>query len=113
MSTTGYDRFRSFPVPARMGNLASSLAHLAATAERGSQLSHVPQMLDECRRLIEWTGPDTDVDVASKLVDLQIQLSIWRLKWDGNSARSAHELAQEARLSAENVLKWSGLLDQE
>src|SRR5947209_4502040 len=113
MIASSAERFRSFPLLAKMGNLASSLAHLATTAEIPSQRDYVPQMLNECKRLIEWTGPETAIDIAAELVDLQIRLARWGLRWPSADGPQCKELAQEARLSADQVLQWSGLLDEE
>jgi hypothetical protein len=108
------ERYMSFSLPVRLGNLASSLAHLSTTAEMKSQHDHVPRMLRECKSFIEWTGPETEVEIAEQLVGLQVQLAIWQLSWDSmrRDPIGTEQLVTSARASSDQVLQWSGLLDE-
>jgi hypothetical protein len=115
MNQTGLkDRYLKFPLPVRLGNLASSLAHLATTAEMRSQYDHVPRMLSECKSFIEWTGPETAVEIAEQLVRIQVQLAVWQLNWEKirYDPEKAAEVVIGARASSDQVLQWSGLLDE-
>ncbi len=108
------ERYMRFPLSVRLGNLASSLAHLSTTAEMKSQHDYVPRMLRECKCFIEWTGPETEVEIAEQLVGIQVQLAIWQLNWDvmRSDPKETEELVTSARVSADQVLQWSGLLDE-
>src|SRR5947207_2411213 len=76
-----YARYMRDPIAVRLGNLASSLARLSKDVAEGRD-ECVLAMLDECKHFIEWTGPETEIEVAGELVRLQVQIAGWQRKWD-------------------------------
>jgi hypothetical protein len=72
-------------------------------------------LIRESQFFMEWVVPnllDTNIDLATELVELQRQLSGWKLHWSTLWTSPAHRL-QVARYSQEwsdRLLKLSGLL---
>jgi hypothetical protein len=68
----------------------------------------------ESKRFIEWTAADVSPDIQPELVRLQVELALWQLRWPGLSGDPAarEELARRARERSQQVLEWSGLLDE-
>ena len=107
------DRYMRDPVPIRLGNLASSLAALSTSAASAVRHDHARTVIDECKHFIEWTGPETDIEVAAELVRLQVRLAGWQRHWEELRADPDRvaEVSAEARRASDPVLEWSGLLD--
>lgn len=110
---TSQERYLRDPLPVRLGNLASNLTRIASCSQRPSQLETVLSMLDESKHFIEWTGPEAAVEVQPELARLQVELARWQLRKDAllSDPLACVELSQAARDRAEQVLKWSGLLE--
>lgn len=88
----------------RLGGLASNLARLADFAENPAHRQLVDTLLEESEHFIEWTAPDAPIEVQAKLVELQIQLALWRRKLPDTT------FGQEARKGSTEILEMSGLL---
>ena len=73
----------------------------------------VVSLIDESKRFIEWTANDADIDTAGELVELQIQLALWQLRWTKIWADPAQrmEVAAQAQIWSDRILERSGLLD--
>ena len=73
----------------------------------------VVSLIDESKRFIEWTANDADIDTAGELVELQIQLALWQLRWTKIWADTAQrmEVAAQAQIWSDRILERSGLLD--
>ena len=107
-------RYLRFPVPARLGNLASSLARIADFSAMMDNSGQVVSVLDESTYFIEWTAGETVAETAAQLADLQCQLARWQLNWQqiwDDPAQRA-QVAQESRAWSDRVLQMSGLLDR-
>ena len=65
-------RYLRDELPVRLGNLASTLAHIGSYAKGGKNPQAVLRLLGESRFFIEWTAADTDVEVAAELVEMQV-----------------------------------------
>ena len=105
-------RYLRFPVPARLGNLASNLARIADFSLMMDAPAQVVRVLDESNYFIEWTAGETEVDTAAQLAELQSQLARWQDDWPQiweDPARRA-QVAQASRAWSERVLQMSGLL---
>jgi hypothetical protein len=106
------ERFLRDPQPVRLGNLASSLARVASCAPRPTQASTVASLLDECKRFLEWAGPDAAPEVQPDMVRLQVDIARWRRRWNpaAHDPAQASELAVVMRAGSQKALEWSGLL---
>ena len=107
------ERYMRDPCPIRLGNLASSLARVSSFAALPTRAATIPQLLDECKWFIEWTGPEVAPDIQPDLVRMQVDLALWQLRWERGEPTEdlRNELAREARAYSDLVLRWSGLLD--
>lgn len=105
-------RFLKDPVPRRLGALAADLARVASSALRDESGESVLLMLEESQAFIDWTGAETEPDVASELADMQVQLALWRRSWGAaRESRSLRALLSlQARRWSEQVLLQSGML---
>jgi len=110
------ERFLRDATPVRLGNLASTLGHIAVLIPQPPHTRAVKKMIDEAAWFVEWAVPDlSDVEEQAELVDLQRQLSRWRNHWEAVSAdeSSRLEIAQLASRWKARVLEMSGLLERE
>ncbi|MEW5720796.1 MAG: hypothetical protein AB1817_19380, partial [Chloroflexota bacterium] len=93
------------------------LARIASTAEIPA-VAAVSSLLAESRAFVEWSAPDLlpdRVDDAARLVDIQRGLTHWYWIWNDAQHDPAQraQLAAQARAWSDEILKMSGLLDQE
>ncbi len=74
----------------------------------------VESLIAESKFFIEWTAPEAEVNIATELVELQIQLPRWQYNWarmwDDPVLRS--KLAEESAAWSQRVLEMSGLLSR-
>ncbi|GAQ00072.1 hypothetical protein [Leptolyngbya sp. NIES-2104] len=81
----------------QLESIVLNLARIQTLANSGEDGQVARHLVRESQFLIEWTVPtidlETDLPIATALVDLQRQLSEWKLDWDGlwenASARSS------------------------
>jgi len=110
-------RYVNQAISMRLGGLAANLARIASVAET-SVVAAISTLLAESRAFIEWTAPDLvadRVDDAARLVDIQRGLTRWYRIWNDAQHDSAQraQLAAQARAWSDEILRMSGLLDQE
>jgi tRNA A37 N6-isopentenylltransferase MiaA len=108
------ESFTRYEVPFRLGNLASSLAHIKSCAGNEAHKELVKSFVEESKFFIEWTAGDMDIDRAAELADMQIQLARWQLTWDRIWADQAEllKVINTAKLWSDRVLDMSGLLNE-
>ena len=108
------ERYMRDPLPVRLGNLVSSLTHLSTSGGMRSQHDYVPRMISECKHFIERTGREADLPYVEGLHNLQVKLAGRQLHWETlrNDLEATERVAAETRASSDQVLQWSGLLDE-
>ena len=111
------ERYMQDGLPVRLGGLAANLMRIASVAvasvaDHPANRQVVDSLLEESKFFIEWTVPDTSIDKQEALVELQIRLALWQLRWypDSNDPVKRARLIQEVRAWAAQVLEMSGLL---
>jgi hypothetical protein len=111
------ERYMQDGLPIRLGGLAANLMRIASVAvasvaDHPANRQIVDSLLEESKFFIEWTAPHASLDEQEALVELQIRLALWQLRWypDSNDPVKRARLAQEARSWATEVLEMSGLL---
>ena len=108
--TKRYDRFMSDPTPIRLGGIAANLARIASFAGDPRHHNAVLDLIEESKWFIEWAAPEADLDVAARLVEMQISLALIEARMhDGRIDVNA--MIQSASTWSEEVLQMSGLLD--
>lgn len=107
-------RYLRDDVPVRLGGIAANLARVRSFSTNQGQDQFVEMMIDESKHFIEWTTLDAESEIQSELVDLQIQLAVWKqnwtLIWNDLGQRSA--VAGLAGKWSDRILDLSGLLNE-
>ncbi len=97
----------------RLGGLAANLSRIKSFAANENNKKLVESLIDESKHFIEWTARETEIEVAAKLVELQVELALWQIRldrmWSDTSQRK--EIAERSNLWSQQVLSVSGLLD--
>lgn len=106
------ERYMRDELPARLGGLAANLSRIKSFSTNEASRDTVASLIDESKMFIEWTAAQAEIDVAAKLVELQIQLALWQLQWQNIWADSAKRLqvAEQSSIWSKQVLDMSGLL---
>jgi len=97
----------------RIGGLAANLARIASFSDEPGNFKAVETLIEESKFLIEWIAPDFPLDVQTKLIELQIQLSLWHLKFPEicQTPESLKNLITQATAWSKELLKISGLVE--
>jgi hypothetical protein len=104
-------------VDIQLGGLAADLARVASFVKIPA-FAATETMVEESRAFIEWCAPKflpDRVDEAARLVDIQRGLTFWYHRWNQivNDLSEREKLSTQAQQWSDEVLKMSGLLDQE
>jgi hypothetical protein len=106
-------RFQSDNTSTRLGHIASNLARIR-TFCNSAYKEAVESVADETMYFIEWTAAEIEPEYAEELVNIQVQIAQWKLKfdnlWSNDSERKS--LSEQASIWSEQVLDMSGLLSE-
>jgi len=107
-------RFVRDAAPVRLGGVAANLARIQSACANEAHAELARNMIQDSEYLIEWTAPDAEINTASELVEMQIQLAVWRRKWQSiwNNIEQRQRVATQAGQWSARVLELSGLLDE-
>ena len=96
----------------RLGGLAANLARIKSFSDHPDHCEVVESLLDESKFFIEWTAPESQLELQAKLVELQIQLALWQRSWRDIWADPTQraKVAEQAGIWSKQVLTMSGLL---
>jgi hypothetical protein len=111
--TAIHERYMRDELPIRLGGLAANLSRIKSFSANEASRDTVASLIDESKMFIEWTAAQAEIEVAAKLVELQLQLALWQLQWQNIWADSARR-SQVAELSSnwsKQVLEMSGLME--
>ena len=108
------ERYLRDDVSIRLGGLAANLQRIKSFSQHDANRDVVESIIEESKFFIEWTAPETTVDVAAELVEMQVQLAWWQRRWagiwaDGNQRR---QVAEQARAWSTRLLNLCGLLNR-
>ena len=90
-----------------MGNLASTLGHIASRATKPQSDALVGRWLREAAMLIELSAPQAPPSLLLDLAPLQRELLAWHKLWPENAPREL--LALQARHHSARLLRAAGL----
>jgi hypothetical protein len=96
--------------------LAANLVQIKALAQTGTEEQFAQELIRESQFLIEWAVPslnlDTKLELATELVELQRQLSRWKLHWSTlwSNSNDRLQIAKHAKEWSDRLLNFSGLL---
>jgi hypothetical protein len=72
-------------VSTQLGRLVENLTQIKAVAQAGTEEQRAQDLIRESQFFIEWIVPnlnlETTLELATELVELQRQLSRWKLQW--------------------------------
>jgi hypothetical protein len=74
------ERYMRDDLPVRLDGLAVNLSRIKSFSANDSGKDAVESLIDESKMFIEWTAAQAEIDIAEKLVQLQIQLALWQLQ---------------------------------
>jgi hypothetical protein len=101
-----HERFIRDESSVRLGNLASDLLRLNKWILMRYKDEAIVDLMREIAWLMEWSG---DLAIA-ELADMQREICRWRRAWPIEQAH--HILAPRAAQMSNQILAWSGLLEQ-
>jgi hypothetical protein len=99
----------------QFGKLAANLTQITALAQAGIEGQLAQDLIRESQVFIEWSVPrldlETKLELATELVELQRQLSRWKLHWSGLWANPSDRLqiAKHAQIWSKRLLELAGL----
>lgn len=105
-------RFLNDPLPVRLGNLASNLLRISFFSQAATENKQVlNDVLEESKFFIEWVAPETNVELAGWLAQVQIKLCLWQL----NRQRQKHphqlrRISTLTKLWSSELLRKAGFL---
>ena len=107
------ERYLRDLLPTRLGGLSANLARIKTLIGKAVSQETITYLMRESKFFIEWTALDADIDTTVELVELQIQLALWQLRWTKIWADPAQrmEVAEQAQIWSDRILERSGLLD--
>jgi hypothetical protein len=106
------ERYLRDTLPIRLGGLAANLIRIKSFSDHPDHRDVIESLLDESKFFIEWTAPETEIDLQVELVALQLQLSRWQRSWQDIWADPLQRgaVGEQAQKWSERILKRSGLL---
>lgn len=99
-------RFLKEDLAARLGGIASNLARLYSFSRMPNNKKVIKDLIEESKFFIEWTAPQSSLDIQEELVKLQVQLALWEY------SKKTKGIVKYADKSAKKILKLSGLLER-
>jgi hypothetical protein len=108
------DRYLRETLPNRLGELSANLARISSFSQNDQNCDAVASLIEESKFFIEWTAMDAGIDLATELVELQVQLARWQLGWQNIWSDQARKLqvSNQAKVWSNRVLEMSGLLSE-
>lgn len=102
-------------ISTQLGRLVENLAQIKALAQIGIEDQRAQDLIRESQFFIEWVVPnlnlDTSLELATELVELQRQLSRWKLHsstlWSNPADR--FQVAADAQEWSDRLLNLAGL----
>jgi hypothetical protein len=109
-------QYLTHDTPTQLGRLAANLTQIKALTQAGTEEQLAQDLIRESQFFIEWVVPslnlETELDLATELVELQRQLSRWKLHgsrlWSSQSDRL--QIAKHAQAWSDRLLNLAGLL---
>lgn len=104
-------RFLRDPLPRRLGGLATTFGRISSSARKSSEPAIVVDLLDEARRMIEWTAGEAEPEAAAELVRIQTLLTVWQKAWETASQNPQQRLllSLQAKHWSDKAIDFSGL----
>jgi hypothetical protein len=98
-------RFLQAPLPARLDHIAAALARISSSARHSTDPAIITNLLDEVHHFIEWTVPETNLEIAAELKQMNIILGMWKKSWV-----RARNIPQQRTLLAVQTKNWETMV---
>jgi len=111
------ERYLQQDIQTQLGSIAADLARIVSFADFHDDKA-VTGLIEESRAFVEWGTPSLlpdRVEDAARLVDIQRGLTHWYWIWNQvqTDPNQRQKLREQAQRWSDEVLKMSGLLEQE
>ena len=102
------ERYMRFSMDRRVGHLSTNVNRLALFLEQEHSSDDTFYLLRETQYLVDWTSLEMNLENQVELLELQRQLSRWKLKWDHiwTDDLERQKVQIQARAWAEKLLSW-------
>ena len=106
------ERYMRDELPIRLGGLAANLSRIKSFSANEASREIVASLIDESKMFIEWTAAEAEINTAAMMVDVQVQLSLWQIRWDRIWTNHAErkQIAEQSGIWSKQILELSGLL---
>ena len=96
----------------RLGGLAANLSRIKSFSANENSRDAGASLIDESKMFIEWTAAQAEINTAAFMVDVQVQLALWQLRWERIWSNPAErkQIAEQSGLWSKQILEMSGLL---
>ncbi len=100
------ERYLRDLLPIRLGGLSANLARIKTLTSKAVSQETIIYLMRESKFFIEWTAMDADIDTTVELVELQIQLALWQLRWTKIWADPEQRMAvaEQAQIWSDRIL---------
>jgi len=105
-------RYLRDDVLVRLGGLAANLARIKSFSDNPDHRDVVEHLIEESKFFIEWTALDTEADTRAELIEMQVELALWSVRWQDIWVNSEMRAAMSRRAGdwSRWVLQRSGFL---
>jgi len=106
------ERYMRDELPVRLGGLAANLSRIKSFSANENSRETVASLIDESKMFIEWTAAQAEINTAALMVEVQVQLALWQIRWDGiwTNPTERKRIAEQSGIWSKQILEMSGLL---
>ena len=106
------ERYMRDELPVRLGGLAANLSRIKSFSANEASRETVASLIDESKMFIEWTAAQAEINTAAMMVDMQVQLSLWQIRWERiwTNPVERKQIAEQSGIWSKQILELSGLL---
>lgn len=108
------ERYCRDRLPVRLGGIAANLARVKSFGKNPDNSQLVASLLRESAWFIEWSAPETNLDLALDLAEIQRQILRWLADWSRLWPDEHHRqvVLSSATQWSQQILNQSGLLEE-
>lgn len=106
------ERYMRDELPVRLGGLAANLSRIKSFSANEASRETIASLIDESKMFIEWTAAQAEINTAALMVDVQIQLALWQIRWERiwSDPVQRKQIAEQSGIWSKQILELSGLL---
>ena len=106
------ERYMRDELPVRLGGLAANLGRIKSFSANEASRETVASLIDESKMFIEWTAAQAEINTAAIMVDVQVQLALWQIRWERiwTDPAQRKQMAEQSGIWSKQILELSGLL---